>query len=123
VSGELLPSLSWNFTASSGSIQLSVQPGRRPAQVIAWKASSATRDFRDAQWSSRSCSASGTGFRCVQPVDAPRYTAVYSEVSFKDRGETAFSLSTAVCIVDAAGAMVRQCLDNSSTGSPQSPGG
>ena len=43
----------------------------------------------------------------------PQYTALYSEVTFRDRGDPDFSLSTAVCIVDATGAMVRPCLDNS----------
>jgi PhoPQ-activated pathogenicity-related protein len=113
--GEELPSISWSFDASPRDLQLSVQPGRKPAHVTAWSASSSTRDFREAQWSSGSCRASQGAFVCRQPVAAGRYTALYSEVTFEERGEPGFSLSTAVCIVDSAGTMVRQCLNHPRT--------
>jgi PhoPQ-activated pathogenicity-related protein len=112
VRDEPLPSLTWNFVASSRDIRVSVQPGRKPARVIAWNASSTTRDFRDAHWSSHRCRETKGEFLCTRPVKAPLYTALYAEVEFADRDEPDFSLSTAVCIVDAGGKMVRPCLDN-----------
>ena len=116
VRGEPLPSLSWSFAASAKNLQLSVQPGRKPAHVIAWHASSATRDFRDAHWSAQRCRESKGQFLCTRAPSASAYTALFSEVTFKDRGEQEFSLSTAVCVVDVNGTMVRQCLDNGPEG-------
>jgi hypothetical protein len=110
--GRQLPSLAWKFTSSHRNLELSVQPGKKPARVIAWSASSATRDFRDAHWSAHDCRSSRSGFLCASPVNPKRYTATYSEVTFEERGEPDFSLSTAVCIVDSAGGMVRPCTDN-----------
>ena len=111
--GEQLPSLSWTFTSSPRHLEVSIQAGRKPARVTVWSASSPTRDFREAHWSSHDCRASHSGFLCSLPLAPKQYTATYSEVTFKERSEEGFSLSTAVCIVDAAGAMVRQCTDNS----------
>jgi PhoPQ-activated pathogenicity-related protein len=111
--GEQLPSLSWTFTSSPRKLDLQVHPARRPARVVVWSATSPTRDFRDASWSSHPCRASKEGFSCTLPVSSQRLTAGYAELTFKERGEQDFSLSTAVCIVDTAGAMVRPCLENS----------
>jgi PhoPQ-activated pathogenicity-related protein len=110
--GEPLPSLSWAFTPSGAGLELAVRTARRPAHVFAWRASSLTRDFREAHWSRHACKRSGSRFVCTQSVSPQPYTALYSEVTFRDRGEHDFSLSTAVCIVNHAGEMVRQCLDN-----------
>ncbi len=109
---EVLPSLDWRFSASNAGLELAVQSGRKPAHVVAWSASSPTRDFRDAHWSAHPCKRSRERFHCAEPLGS-QYTALYSEVTFRERGTRSFSLSTAVCIVDAAGTMVRQCLDNS----------
>jgi PhoPQ-activated pathogenicity-related protein len=112
--GKDLPSVFWSFTSSGQKLALVVRAARRPQRVVAWSAHSATRDFRPARWSRHDCKRSREGFVCTQLASAAQYTALYSEVSFRDRGEHNFSLSTAVCIVDAAGAMVRPCLDNAS---------
>jgi PhoPQ-activated pathogenicity-related protein len=112
VQGAPLPSLSWTFAPSSALLEVAVQPARKPTRVTAWSASSATRDFREARWTPHACTRSLSGFACVERPHRPQYTALYSEVTFRDRGEHDFSLSTAVCIVDPAGQMVRPCLDN-----------
>jgi PhoPQ-activated pathogenicity-related protein len=109
---EPLPTLGWRFAATGGKLEVDLQAGRKPRHVLAWTASSPTRDFRDARWSSHDCQITRDRIQCAQPAASPQYTALYSEVTFNDRGEYPFSLSTAVCIVDAAGAMVRPCLDN-----------
>jgi PhoPQ-activated pathogenicity-related protein len=96
--GDALPRLAWQFTSGSDQLQLSVQPDRKSGRVMAWTASSPTRDFRSARWTHHGCERSKTGFVCTQPVSRDQYTALYSEVTFKDRREPAFSLSTAVCI-------------------------
>jgi PhoPQ-activated pathogenicity-related protein len=119
--GEALPSLSWAFTATARKLELAVQPGRAPLRGVAWSATSLTRDFRDAHWVAHDCKRSRARLTCSEPTNPARYTALYSEITFRDRGEHDFALSTAVCIVDAAGTMVRPCLDNVSEGEAQSP--
>jgi PhoPQ-activated pathogenicity-related protein len=111
--GAALPSLLWSFKTNVSELELMVHSGVKPARVVAWQASSATRDFRDARWSSHSCrSTHEGGARCAAPTKEAQYVALYSEATFKDRGQQDFSLSTAVCIIDATGTMVRACLDN-----------
>jgi PhoPQ-activated pathogenicity-related protein len=110
--GEELPSLLWSFTPKGGRLELQVRAARAPLRVIAWTAKSATRDFREARWSHHDCRRSRDAFVCTQSAHPSENTALYSELSFRDRGEQDFSLSTAVCIVDATGAMVRPCLNN-----------
>jgi PhoPQ-activated pathogenicity-related protein len=113
---ERLPSLSWAFSSSGKDLQLAVRAERKPGRVVFWSASSASQDFRDATWSSHSCHTSAHGFLCTRPVSRAPFTAGYSEVTFKERGQQDFSLSTAVCIVDKAGAMPRPCLNSGNSG-------
>jgi PhoPQ-activated pathogenicity-related protein len=112
VRGEELPALSWAFTASGEALKVSVQAGRKPVRVLFWSASSPTQDFRGAKWTSRACRVSGSESLCSHAVGSGAFTAGYSEVVFSERGHRDFSLSTAVCIVDAAGAMPRPCQNN-----------
>jgi PhoPQ-activated pathogenicity-related protein len=111
---ERLPSVSWAFSASPKDLEVSVQAEGKPSRVVFWSANSATQDFREASWSSHRCRTSGSRFLCNRAVTPAKFTAGYSEVTFSEHGQPDFSLSTAVCIVDAAGAMPRPCLNNSS---------
>ena len=97
--GQALPELSWSWrTSQPDRLELVVQPDRRPRQLLAWMASSPTRDFREARWSQQPCERLPTGFRCREPLVRDHYSALLAEATFKDRGELTFSLSTAVCI-------------------------
>jgi PhoPQ-activated pathogenicity-related protein len=97
--GQPMPELHWSWSESStGRLELRVQPDRQPRRLLAWRASSPTRDFREARWSRQHCERSKDGFRCAAPLTTDRYCALYAEATFKDRGEPVFFLSTAVCI-------------------------
>ncbi|HZF27201.1 MAG TPA: PhoPQ-activated protein PqaA family protein [Steroidobacteraceae bacterium] len=98
--GTPLPQVSWSWNALTDAhrLELTVRPDRKPSRVLAWSASSPTRDFREAHWSSHGCARSRDGFVCRQPIGNDQYTALYSEASFKDRGAPSFSLSTGLCI-------------------------
>jgi PhoPQ-activated pathogenicity-related protein len=111
--GATLPSLAWSFKTADGGLELMVHSGVKPARVLAWRASSATRDFRTARWSSHSCRNTRDGALCTAQAKEAQYVALFSEAAFKDRGQQEFSVSTAVCIIDATATMVRECLDNS----------
>ena len=97
--GELLPRLSWTFSATATGLGLNVEADRAPRRVIAWTAVSATRDFRNSRWQSHACKrADSDSYRCGTAIKLDQYTALYGEASFRDRGEPDFSLSTRVCI-------------------------
>jgi PhoPQ-activated pathogenicity-related protein len=108
--GDTLPELSWSWDPGASVLQVNVQPDRRPRAVTAWSASSTTRDFREARWSRQRCKHSATGYTCSTPVTAERYSALYSEATFKDHGAPAFSLSTAVCIAGGPQIVTPNCL-------------
>lgn len=108
--GRPLPELSWHFDATSAALALTVRPGRAARAVRVWSAHSPTRDFRAARWSSQPCRRSRDGgYSCRTPRRAGSFTASYAEVSFRERGEPAFSLSTPVCIAGAGEAAVPDC--------------
>jgi hypothetical protein len=109
--GEALPELSWSWSAANADrLELFVRPDRRPRELRAWRASSPTRDFREARWSQHRCERSREEFRCIEPLAPDRYSALYAEATFKDRGEPQFSLSTAICIADGSNHQPPDCL-------------
>lgn len=96
--GKALPEVSEAFAERDGRLTLTVHTDQTPARVLAWSAMSASRDFRQAHWSSRRCRRSGGAYECeVRTTEGP-YTALYAEATFHDRGEHSFSLSTTVHI-------------------------
>jgi PhoPQ-activated pathogenicity-related protein len=113
--GATLPSLYWTFDTTNGAVDVTVRSSVKPVRVTAWRASSPTRDFRAAHWSSRYCRSTPDGTRCEAAAKAQEYVALYSEATFKDHHEDEFSLSTAVCIIDPNATMVRECLNNAAT--------
>jgi len=96
--GRPLPEVSGDFTQQDGRLELTVHTDQTPRRVLAWSATSATRDFHQAHWSSRGCRRSGDGYQCEQRTERDTYTALYAEAVFQDRGEPSFSLSTTVNI-------------------------
>jgi PhoPQ-activated pathogenicity-related protein len=75
----------------------------------AWSASSESRDFREARWSSHRCRRSGDNHACSVARARNGYTAVYAEAWFSDRGYPDFPLATVVCIVGAPGTEAPRC--------------
>src|SRR5690606_15804968 len=100
--GEPLPEITWRFARDRENLTLSVHPERKARRVLAWTATSPTRDFREARWRAHRCSRSGSTYVCRRPIPDEGYAAMYSEIAFSERGETPYSLSTGVCIAGAA---------------------
>lgn len=101
--GESLPELTWSFAPEPGAVSLAVSSDRKPRAVRVWTASSGDRDFREARWRSYSCLRSGQEWTCRRPVAPDRYTAMYAEVDFRERGEPAYWLTTTMCLVGPEG--------------------
>ena len=96
--GKPLPEISAALTQQNGRLELAVRTDARPGRVLAWSATSASRDFRHAQWKSQECRRSGDAYQCERRTAGDAYTALYAEAVFHDRGEQTFSLSTTVYI-------------------------
>jgi len=101
--GERLPVLNWTYKVQPDRLGVDVQSNRVPRRVIAWTAASATRDFREARWTSHRCSRAGDGYACSVPRPRGGYAAIYAELWFKDGGYPKFPLATVVCIAGADG--------------------
>jgi PhoPQ-activated pathogenicity-related protein len=93
-----LPELSWSFERSPEELELSVRTNRNPARVLAWTATSASRDFRESRWISHSCEGSDGGYRCSESLAGDHYTGLYAELFFEDPQQPLFSFSTIVCV-------------------------
>jgi len=106
-----LPDVSWTFAHSPGQLALSVRSDRAAVRVLAWSAISASRDFTRSYWTSQPCERSSGGYVCTRRLIDP-YTALYAELEFRDRGESAFSLSTIVCVAARSNTPRPDCLNS-----------
>lgn len=96
--GKPLPKTTWSFASRSNAIAFQVKADRSAEHVIVWSAYSPTRDFREAHWSARKCSKSGSGHACSAERKDQGYTAAFGETTFQDPGSPSFSTTTTVCI-------------------------
>lgn len=93
-----LPHTQWTFGSGGDALSLDVRAERPARRVLMWSARSATRDFRDARWTSRECPQKEGRYACSAARGAEGYTAVFAETSFQDEGSMPFSTTTTVCI-------------------------
>ncbi len=100
--GTSLPELSWEFQGGNPSRTLCVRANPRPRRVYAWTATSSTRDFRDAIWSSERLRSERGLYVFELPQPARGYSAVYAEAVF-GRGRSAFYLSSNVSVLGSPG--------------------
>jgi PhoPQ-activated pathogenicity-related protein len=100
---EPLPAPAWTFAPEPRRLALHVQSDRKPERVRLWSATSPTRDFRAAHWSSQSCRRQRGAWLCSAARDVTGFTAAFAELTFKDQREPEFSLSTTVCIAPPPG--------------------
>jgi PhoPQ-activated pathogenicity-related protein len=103
VHGEQLPVLTWSYAAQADRLGVDVQTNRVPSRVLAWTAKSATRDFREARWTSHPCKRRDGKFACSVTRPSEGLVAMYAELWFKDPGYPKFPLATVVCIAGEPG--------------------
>jgi PhoPQ-activated pathogenicity-related protein len=99
--GESLPRLEWEYRNERGALMLCVrsEPPARGFRV--WRAVSADRDLRDAEWQPvAGSSRAAAKFELAAP--ARGYVAVFGEAAF-GAGRRAFTLSTSLAVFAAAG--------------------
>ena len=97
-----LPDLKWGYSAEGTGVNLTISASPAPAKVNIWRASSTTRDFRQAKWSSVEAPRAGDSFSYQLASPASGYEALFGEAVFGE-GEQAFYLSTNLRIVGGEG--------------------
>jgi PhoPQ-activated pathogenicity-related protein len=93
-----LPAVTWTYAQKPNRLAVDVQTDRLPRRVFAWTATSATRDFREARWTSHRCKRRDGKFACSVARPSEGFVAMYAELWFEDRGYPQFPLATVVCI-------------------------
>jgi PhoPQ-activated pathogenicity-related protein len=99
-----LPKLTWNFADRGNTLRLELASDTTPAAVNAWTTTSATRDFREAKWTSRPAQRNGDGEQSfVVDLKKPSagFAAVFAEAQFNGR-TMPFYLSTNLQVVQPA---------------------
>lgn len=99
-SGTALPVLEWEHLAGDAASTLCMRSEPAARRFRVWRAVSADRDLRDAQWLLAADSTRGP-VRFVLPEPGEGYVAVVGEAVF-GRGRRAFALSTSVAVAAAA---------------------
>jgi len=107
--GKQLPAVTWTYTAMANRLGVDVQTNRVPRGVLAWTATSATRDFREARWTSHSCKRRRGKFTCGVARPSKGFVAMYAELWFEDRGYPKFPLTTVVCIAGELRGVAPDC--------------
>ena len=107
--GDHLPAVTWTYAARTNRLGVDVQSNRKPRRVLAWTATSATRDFREARWTSHDCKRRAGKFNCSVERPSTGFVAMYAELWFEDPGYPRFPLSTVVCIAGELGGGASGC--------------
>lgn len=104
-----LPASEWSFETTPKSTHIAVSAERPVDRVLIWSARNASRDFREARWTSSPCAKKDDGYECSTQRASSGYTAAYAELSFEDEGQLPFSTTTTVCVVASASAEHSEC--------------
>ncbi len=98
-----LPKMSWKLAPDGQKLHLSLKSNVQPAQVSAWIATAATKDFREAKWSSQPATLRDGVYEYSLDNPASGYAALFGEAMFT--GATMpYYLSTNVKIIGAQAA-------------------
>jgi PhoPQ-activated pathogenicity-related protein len=97
-----LPDPGWEFEEAEDRLRLRVWADVDAESVEAWSATSPTRDFREAHWTSRACAPDGDGYVCEIPRPDQGYAALFADMAFPGVWILPFHLSTQVRIIEAA---------------------
>lgn len=80
-----LPKLAWECEHSDGKVNLKMIADRKPIEVNLWTATSATKDFRNSEWTCNKIDVD-SGFACAveNPFPATGYQAWFGEWKFEN---------------------------------------
>lgn len=104
--GYQMPRMNWKFRNGDGHLTLDLDADVKPQEVLAWIATSPTRDFRQSRWESRPAELIDGRHVCRLPVPESGYAALIGEAQFDGPG-LPFYLSTNVQILSSPAAPTR----------------
>lgn len=96
--GAALPNLQWQFDDDGNRLSLQIATDIKPRKVSAWVAHSASRDFRQANWTSQRLARHSDVYRFEMGKPAQGYGALFGEAVF-GRGRKTYYLSTNVRVI------------------------
>lgn len=98
--GPALPALDWHFNATSAGQECTVRSDEEPDQVLVWRASAPSRDFRSARWTSSRVDSAAGAWR--MEIERPRagFAAAFVECRYPRRPLPLF-LTTGVRVESA----------------------
>ena len=82
-----LPHMRWTFEPLDDQLQLTLQSEPAARTISIWSAQSPTRDFRKAEWTSKSLSAKKQPVRASVPISSTDFTAVFAELRYESDGQ------------------------------------
>jgi PhoPQ-activated pathogenicity-related protein len=103
-----LPKLAWSFKAEPAQVRLSMSANMRPRRMLAWVATSPTRDFRGARWKSRALQRKGDEYAVAIKRPRSGYMAVLGEGMFTRGFEMPCYFSSNVEIFEAKDSLQTQ---------------
>lgn len=81
--GAPLPKLSWETAVTKETLSLRVKSDFSPSRVLAWVAYSPVKDFREAEWSSKSVRKKGNEFIYSLSIPKDQCVAVFLEMEYE----------------------------------------
>lgn len=96
--GAPLPTMEWKFVEDTARVRLELRPSMRPKRMVAWIATSPTRDFRGARWKRITMKRSRDQYSAT--IERPRsgYVAILGEGTFTREFKLPCYFSTTVRI-------------------------
>ncbi len=98
--GPQLAKLDWKHETTGDGLTLRVTSSDKPQRVRAWIATSPTRDFRPAKWTSVDMQAGGDGFVYQLPAPKSGFAALFGEAVY-DGKPLSYYLSTTMRLIEA----------------------
>lgn len=93
VTKQSLPQFTWEYQSTEKHLQLMIRSETAPIAVRLWKASSGTKDFREAEWTSEILEPDEGRFVGRVPKPASGHIALFGELQFQ-MGTLEYNLST-----------------------------
>lgn len=95
VDAKPLPAMQWKYETEGESIQLTMETKTPPTVVRLWTASSATKDFRESEWTSKPIKEAAGRYIGEIPKPQQGHVAAFGEFQFHAYGQE-FSLTTQI---------------------------
>ena len=92
-----LPQLQWRHRRNGASLELAMHSNPAPRRATLWRATSSTRDFREAHWEALALPADAAELRADVALSTDEFTAAFAELTYALDGRNC-SFSTQVRI-------------------------